>query len=269
MDSLLATDPYGGEYSADLYRADVRAASIETLDAIDDAAVAQYHRDGFLAVRNALPPADVAAALESLESLLADSGNAPLQREREIDAVRKVLDPADHDPVVRALASDDRIAGAVRRLLRRPDVDVWKTQALLKPPGGGREKPWHQDNAFFNLKPGSPIMGVWLALDEATPTNGCMHVIPGSHRAGPVVHFVRRDLQICDTDVRVTEQVAVPLPPGGILFFDGLLHHGTPANRTDTTRRALQFHYITPDTVAIEPEELFAVFGSEGKDATC
>ena len=55
--------------------------------------------------------------------------------------------------------------------------------ALLKPPRG-REKPWHQDHAYFNLPLDTPIVGVWIALDEATPENGCMHVIPGSHREG-------------------------------------------------------------------------------------
>ena len=51
--------------------------------------------------------------------------------------------------------------------------------------GGGREKPWHQDKAFFEIDVTSPVVGVWIALDEATPDNGCMHVIPGSHLEGP------------------------------------------------------------------------------------
>ena len=96
-----------------------------------------------------------------------------------------------------------------------------------------------------------------------------MHVIPGSHRQGPVVHFHRRDWQMCDDHVPRGRALAVPLPPGGCLFFHGLLQHGTPANRSGKRRRALQYHYRPADVECISSEERLAVFGSEGKDVTC
>ena len=77
--------------------------------------------------------------------------------------------------------------------------------ALLKPPGIGREKPWHQDHAYFNVAASQRIVGVWIALDAATPDNGCMYVLRGKHRdtASPNAypHFAVRDYQICDTTV--------------------------------------------------------------------
>ena len=108
---------------------------------------------------------------------------------------------------------------------------------------------------------------MWIALDEATAENGCMHIIPGSHEEGPVVHFDRRDWQICDTDVQVDQDVMAPLEPGGALLFDGLLHHGTPPNTSDSRRRALQFHYTAADAEWLEerPEE----FGNTDKDVEC
>jgi len=99
--------------------------------------------------------------------------------------------------------------------------------------------------------------------------NGCMHIIPGTQAAGPVVHFRRRDWQICDTSVELGKIAAVPLRPGGLLFFDGLLHHGTPPSRSARRRRALQFHFIPEGTAKTSPEERMAVFGSEGKDVEC
>jgi phytanoyl-CoA hydroxylase len=142
--------------------------------------------------------------------------------------------------------------------------------ALIKPPLIGREKPWHQDFAYFNLPLGTPVVGVWIALDEALIENGCMHVIPDSHRDGPVVHFQRRDWQICDTDVNVRQVVAVPLQPGSCLLFDGLLHHGTPPSQSRLRRRAVQYHY-KPASVAFYADntERLKVFGEEGKDAYC
>ena len=110
--------------------------------------------------------------------------------------------------------------------------------ALIKPPLVGSEKPWHQDQAYFNIPQGQTVVGVWIALDEAVPENGCMYIIPGSHTEGPVIHFKRRDWQICDTTVAMTA-IAVPLKPGGALLFHCLLHHGTPPSRsTDVGERS-------------------------------
>ncbi len=115
--------------------------------------------------------------------------------------------------------------------------------ALLKPPHIGREKPWHQDAAYFNWEPLEGVLGTWIALDPATPENGCMHVLPGSHRDGPRPHYHDRDCQLADEDVAVERDLMVPLAPGGALFFSGLLHHATPPNFSPEPRRALQFHY--------------------------
>ena len=144
---------------------------------------------------------------------------------------------------------------------------MFQDMALIKPPGG-REKPWHQDKAYFNVAVDEPVVGLWIALDEVNVANGCMHMIPGSHREGPIIHFKRRDWQICDTQVR-GEQVAVPLQPGGVLIFDGLIHHGTPHNPTDQRRRALQYHYALQDAVWTDEASRLAVYGEEGKDVTC
>jgi phytanoyl-CoA hydroxylase len=96
-----------------------------------------------------------------------------------------------------------------------------------------------------------------------------MRFVPGSHRDGPVVHFRRRDWQLCDTERSGRHVVAVPLKPGGCIFFNGLTHHGTPTNRTDTGRRSVQFHYAPADVPQTTDEQRLAVFGSEGKNVEC
>ena len=73
----------------------------------------------------------------------------------------------------------------------------------------------------------------------------------------------RRDWQICDSKVPTARDVVVPLPSGAALFFDGLLHHGTPANTTSTRRRALQFHYLRRDAVTTSDDERLLVFGPD------
>lgn len=92
-----------------------------------------------------------------------------------------------------------------------------------------------------------------------------MYVLRGGHRARlvdgyandpdtwepcPRMHFLRRDWQICDSEVQSFSRddvVALPVSPGSVIFFDGLLPHGTPANRSLEPRRALQFHYARHD----------------------
>jgi phytanoyl-CoA hydroxylase len=144
-------------------------------------------------------------------------------------------------------------------------------QALLKPPSkqSGIEKPWHQDMAYSSFAYTKMVCGVWVALDEATLDNGCMHVIPRSHRNGPVPHYAVRDWQLCDADVDVGSDETVPLKPGGMLFFCGLLHHGTPPNLSNQRRRALQFHYGTDSAVKMTPEEYKMVFTNRMTKAEC
>ncbi len=260
------------------------AGGVETLDAVDAEAVASYWDQGFLVVRQAFAPERVAEALDAVLDLIggrvpgfrgvqfeARARELPADAPAEVrqDHVRKLWLFCAHQPRLRAIAEDPALLRAVSALMGGAAPFMFQDQALLKPPLGGREKPWHQDNAYFNVAPETPVVGVWIALDPATPDNGCMHVVPGTHREGPTVHFSRRDWQICDDHVALDRDAVVPLPPGGLMLFHGLLHHGTPANGSGMRRRALQFHYRPADTVSIRGEQRTAIYGSEGKDVTC
>jgi phytanoyl-CoA hydroxylase len=272
----------GGEYPEGLYSDRFVAPVVASLEGVGERELQRFREDGFLAIASVFSAAQVRSGLDGLESLLVEPRGGGIEFEswaadrlssldltQRMSAVRKFMYYVDHEERLRALAYDGRLLSLLRRLLGSEDLTMFQDMALVKPPGGGREKPWHQDNAYFTLPPGTPIAGAWIALDEATHDNGCMHVIPGSHREGPVVHFRRRDWQICDTDVQTARDVTVPLPPGGVLLFDGLLHHGTPANRTSQARRAVQFHYTPAYAKFGTDEDRLAVFGSEGKDVSC
>lgn len=284
-------DVGGGEYDPGLYAPSAAATAVAgPLDAVSDQAWVTYRELGFLPVAEAVSASQVADAVAGIDRLI--SGAEPdfrgIQWEHGVRAqvagmdlvqrraqVRKLLYFVDFEPRLFALAHHPAILATARRLLGAAP-ELWADQALLKPPGIGREKPWHQDSAYFDLQPGAPVVGVWIALDPTDVDNGCMHVVPGSHRDGPVVHFSRRDFQICDTDVRRGDVVSVPLAAGGALVFDGLLHHGTPMNRSDRRRWALQFHYTPAEAIGHTREEReryrakrLVTFGADGTDATC
>ena len=257
---------------------------ISGLEAVTDAAIQQFREQGFLVVEDAFPIADIEAALNGMINLI--SGKNPdftgimyeakvrdqidhiAPNERQ-DYVRKIAWFVEYDSHLKALAEFPPLLSVLERMIGSTPA-LFQDMGLIKPPRIGREKPWHQDFAYFNLPQGTPVVGVWIALDEALVENGCMHVIPGTHREGPVVHFQRRDWQICDTDVQVNRCIAVPLRPGSCLFFDGLLHHGTPPSHSDKRRRAVQYHY-KPANVALfdDSTNRLAIFGEEGKDVEC
>jgi ectoine hydroxylase-related dioxygenase (phytanoyl-CoA dioxygenase family) len=135
--------------------------------------------------------------------------------------------------------------------------------------GAHSEKPWHQDTAYFDYLPLGGIVGVWIALDAATVENGCMQVIPATHLGGPVPHFHVRDCQLADDGVQVDRAVVVPLAPGGVLFFSGLLHHGTPPNLSGDRRRAFQCHYAAAECRNMTMEEHAELFNEGGAYAGC
>ena len=280
----------GGDYDPDLYAITGIAETDQVgVDPLPAALLDRYAERGYLSIERAIGPEVVADGLDGIDRLLAGvpgfrgvqweararealPGSTPEQRR---DWVRKLIYYVDHEPRLHAIAYDSALLAIVEQILGAPPV-LFADQALLKPSGYGREKPWHQDKAFFDIREGAPVVGVWIALDDAVVENGCIHVIPGSHRDGPVVHFKRRDFQICDTDLERGQTIAVPLTPGSLMVFDGLLKHGTPANLSDKRRWALQFHYAREDDIWRTPEERraykeqrLAIYGAEGKDAVC
>jgi phytanoyl-CoA hydroxylase len=271
------------EHAPELYAATGIAEPIDSLDAFDYDALRRYTQDGYLAVENAFDPAEVQEALSGLDDLVMGRREGydgisfeaksrellpTLTLENRLDAVRKFWKFTEYEPRLKAIAEHPKLMGVLRRILLETPR-MFQDMALVKPPKIGREKPWHQDHAYFDFPLGTRIVGVWIALDEATLENGCMRVLSGAHREGPRLHFKKRDWQICDAEMAGCRPIAVPLRPGGLMLFDGLLPHGTPTNFSSARRRALQFHYHNESATRGTLEERLSIFGSEGKNVTC
>lgn len=254
-------------------------ASIATPVSLDEAhaadSIGHYRRHGWLAVRDVWEDRTVSATSRLLDSLAA-GGGAHAARQFEVAAprrdagrpvtptVRKLGFPVDQATASGLPVDEPTMLGIVRKLMDVVDVELYQAMALLKPAAGGREKPWHQDHAYFDLAIGTPIVGVWIAIDEATLQNGCMHLLDRGHAAGPRPHVAIRDWQLCDTEMLGIGSVAVPLAPGGALFFDGLLPHGTPTNRSGSRRRAVQLHFCPAGSRRVTKAERFLHFGDRG-----
>jgi hypothetical protein len=281
MDAASWFDAGAPPYPLDLYPAMTSAEAVPDLHSIGEYECRCFHEQGFLAVESAFDPRVISGMAADFEALLgaADFGGIQLEaaaselpsasqpRERQ-DTVRKFWKFIDRAPAVEAVSRAPEPLRVLRALMGDEPI-LFQDMALFKPPLLGREKPWHQDAAYFNFPPDATVVGVWIALDAATVENGCMCVVPGSHRRGPQPHFHLRDWQLCDRDVPRVGSVAIPLPPGGCLFFHGLLHHGTPANRSPFRRRAVQLHYRPAGAVSGSSDERLAIFGGDRRGVTC
>jgi phytanoyl-CoA hydroxylase len=271
-------------HAPELYQPQTLAEGVEHFEDIGPEQIAFYRENGYLVVRQAFTAAEMQAATEGLVDLI--MGKRPdfkhvyfegkakeilptLGPEQRQDAVRKIGMFIEFDARLKAISHHSALLRALEPLLGGAKPEMFQDMALIKPPLLGREKPWHQDKAYFEYPIGTPVVGTWIALDEATIANGCMQILPGRHKEGPILHFQRRDWQICDNTILGTKSVAVPLKPGGLLFFDGMLPHGTPHNSSPKRRRALQFHYAPVGVTKVAPEERLKNFGGEGKNVTC
>ncbi len=123
------------------------------------------------------------------------------------------------------------------------DLILWGTTLFGKPARTGKATPWHQDGDYYPIDPLETVT-VWVALDDATPENGCMKFIPGSHaqrRIFPHHWAERADMtlyQALDDDyVDEDKAVDVELKAGQISLHDVYLVHGSRAN-TSAHRRA-------------------------------
>ncbi|MSS71894.1 MAG: phytanoyl-CoA dioxygenase family protein [Candidatus Latescibacteria bacterium] len=182
---------------------------------------------------------------------------------------RKLHGYVQEHPVFQALVRHPRIKGIIETLLGHEAI-LFGDMALIKPPFVGSEKPWHQDNAYFVYAPLDGVATAWIALDDVTVENGCMHVIPGGHRIGALKHVHGIDCQIAEGRLDPGRAIPVELRAGGGMFFSAMLPHQTPPNRSPLKRRALQFQYRGTHTRALTREEFSRVFvEADGTPASC
>jgi len=194
---------------------------------------ARRYRDHFMALRRDGPhPDDTAGA--------AARASDPLLR------YPRMMQMHRWDPVSLEWLLDPRIRDRLLAVLGQLPFAV-QTMCYFKPPGARGQAP-HQDNFYLRARPGTCV-AAWLALDRADDANGCLLVVPGSHR-WPILCTTAADTAQSFTDIMVplppgTRPRPVRMEPGDVLFFNGSLVHGSNPNRTARRfRRSLIGHYI-------------------------
>lgn len=164
-----------------------------------------------------------------------------------------------------------RILDCVERLLG-PDFYLWGTQFFSKDPGDGKTTPWHQDAFYWPLSPHRSVT-VWLAFTDSVEENGCMEVVPGSHRAGKMRYRKsERESDVLEMELeagsfRVADAVPLRLKAGQISLHDDNIIHGSGPNRSDRLRCGLTVRYSAGEVqcdLAVWP--FFKAFWVRGQD---
>jgi ectoine hydroxylase-related dioxygenase (phytanoyl-CoA dioxygenase family) len=122
------------------------------------------------------------------------------------------------------------------------DTDLYWNQAVFKMPEGEQQFPWHQDDGYTPVIP-SPYLTLWLALNDATVENGCVSVLPGSHKRGLVPHEKTPIGLSCHSLADPDQGIPVPVSVGSIAVFYSLTMHKSGVNRSTGPRKAYIIQY--------------------------
>ena len=233
----------------------------------------KYAKDGFFIRSDAFDIYEIDALRDRIEDLVELIETSDVLTEKEKQAILKrnagtdaISGPASLNGItrlhrfsalVRSHIRDPRRLDAVTEIVGR-DLFCPNDLYFFKPPGTGRPIAWHQDSWYFRNTYVSSVgdaidqatIGTWLALDDADEENGCLWVIPGSHRLGIIDHSeVESDDYLLQKRVTVSDEMEerampVEVPKGALVFFNNALLHRSTPNRSDRFRRAYIVHYM-------------------------
>lgn len=221
----------------------------------------QYQDDGYLFYPHRIfDDKEIAAILGEIDAIIAGKIEFPdfLKQLEDHSSVEKTKPTVDNPvrklqglsyflPSFQKLAKDPRILDPIESVLG-PNIKLYTDEYFCKNPsrGGNAYKPypWHQDAPGYFF-PTHTYATCWIALDAATPENGCMQFVPRSHVYGQI------------RDKFVNKFVAHPIhgqpvyaerPAGYAVLHHGLNFHSSQPNRSNKPRRALAFHFISAET---------------------
>jgi ectoine hydroxylase-related dioxygenase (phytanoyl-CoA dioxygenase family) len=143
-------------------------------------------------------------------------------------------------------------------------VRFWHDQLFCKPAQHGGVVAWHQDYSYWTRTQPMAHLTCWIALDDATPDNGCLQYIPGSHRWPLLpVTGLAGDMDAIQTVLDQRQRaafkpVAVELKRGEAAFHHPLMVHGSYENRTDGPRRATVINVFRDGVCSASDEVLLS-----------
>jgi len=182
-----------------------------------------------------------------------------------LEAIAKLQD-YENDPVLDTYTTHPRLLDTIECIIG-PDLQTIHTMLINKPPHVDGRHPIHQDLLYFPFRPADRIVASWTALEPVTKENGCLVVVPGSHRGELLAHENPPDIEdlnagyfgVADIADRIEQRVHLEMAPGDTVFFHPVLLHGSGRNRTTGFRRAISAHYTALDVEWVWKQQDFSV----------
>jgi phytanoyl-CoA hydroxylase len=187
------------------------------------------------------------------EEALDDEGTLVRPRSQAINKIGHAL----HDlvPEFTDFCRQDVFARLLRDLGYR-SPQLWQSMYIFKQPRIGGEVRWHQDASYLRSL-SSPVVGMWLALEDATLENGCLWVAPGAHRS-PLREVYEVDHASGEGTLKTLDNTpwpagdegqAVEIKAGGVIVFSDRMPHYSSANRSERSRQAFTLHFSELDAM--------------------
>ena len=208
-----------------------------------------YAEQGYLLVRSVFDEAEVEEMCDAIGRVLDGVGGTEHDRSHTWAGVDQSLqlkgfhDLTYHDGVFTRMVAHPRLVAVLTQLIG-PNVQLHHTKMLVKPPEHGAPFPMHQDYPYFPHARHS-VTAASIHLDDATEENGCLRLIPGSHKLGPIAETGESN-ELDSAKYPIEEGVPVPGKAGDVLLFNYLTIHGSGVNRSTRTRRNVLFEYRDP-----------------------
>lgn len=215
-------------------------------------ALGAYERDGYTVFRNVID----AELIEEAQAHVAWLGKRyPNLRPEHY-----------HHPLVRddafwvRLIADSRLLD-IAELFVGPDISCFTSHYVCKPPLDGHAVLWHQDGAYWDLRPMRAVT-LWLAIDHSGPDNGCVRMLPGTHREAILpleARLEKPNMLASSLDFERFKDITpidVVLNPGDVSVHHPHIVHGSEPNRSAHRRCGLDIGYM-PASVGIHNEALY------------
>lgn len=202
----------------------------------------QYEDEGYAVFRGVLDKSFLDSINRHLELLC----------QKQSNLTNLYAAPLKDDPVWAKIVAEERLLN-IAEIFIGSDIALFGANYVVKWAGDKKPALWHQDAPNWKLEPLEAVT-LWIAIDDSTAENGCLKIIPGSHKSG--LHELQPAVQTPNifgwqTDAKHVEEekaVDIVLKAGDVSVHHPKVIHGSGVNNSNTRRAGMSIRYIPAAT---------------------
>ncbi|CAF0907420.1 unnamed protein product [Brachionus calyciflorus] len=235
--------------------------------------ISEYEKNGFLVIKNLISDENIEKFKRRFQKICSEKIRIPgmtvmkdvsIAKSEFVEGEKAITKVQDfcYDDELFAYCCLPEVVQYVKELIG-PNLMAMHTMLINKPPDTGNltsRHPLHQDLYYFPFRPAEKILASWTAMEKITEENGCLEVIPGSHKTELLEHGYpkweggvnKMYYGIQNIDVKKANLVPLVMNKGDTVFFSPLLIHGSGVNRSNGFRKAISCHYAASECEYID-----------------